>query len=85
MRNTRCSSGKRSFDTYDLAIEALIQHHIINEYRKGEGPINVYECNECGNWHFTSKGEVNPLFEDDATQRRIKNERRANYWERHLR
>ncbi|WP_424961053.1 hypothetical protein [Ekhidna sp.] len=81
----RCSSGKRAFDSVALAEEALIQHHIRNDYKKGEGPINVYECRECGNWHFTSKGTEHELFNDKKIVKRIEGERRAFLWEQKFR
>lgn len=81
----RCSSGKRAFDSVVLAEEALIQHHIMNDYKIGEGPINVYECQECGNWHFTSKGPESELFNDPDVIKRINVERRAFLWEQKLR
>ncbi len=80
-----CSSGKRCFETESIAVDSLIQHHIINDYPKGEGPINVYECEECGNWHYTSKGERNKILEDPETKAQIKKEHIANYWGRRLR
>lgn len=78
-----CPSGKRSFIDEELAFEALIQHHVINEYPSNQGPRNVYQCEDCGNWHFTSKGYKSPL-EDAEIQSRINKERLANRWERKL-
>jgi len=80
-----CITGKRVFEDLLIAEEALIQNHIRNEYRPGEGPINVYQCTQCGFWHFTSKGEKNELFEDPEVAKRIAVERRAFSWERKLR
>ncbi|MEP5103839.1 MAG: hypothetical protein ABJQ84_04430 [Ekhidna sp.] len=84
MKNS-CVTGKRCFSDEALAVEALIQHHIINDYKGGQGPINVYQCIDCGNWHFTSKGPRNAFFEDDSVIKRIENERRGLSWERKLR
>lgn len=80
-----CPSGKRLYADKQLAEEALIQHHIRNNYRAGEGPVNVYQCPMCGNWHFTSKGEMSELFEDEETRRFIERERRSFEWEQKLR
>jgi len=79
-----CSTGKRMFDSMILAEEALIQNHVRNDYRKGEGPTNVYECNLCGAWHFTSKGEPHELLSDPEVIARIESERRAFVWEQRL-
>ena len=80
-----CSSGKRMYETESLAVEALIQNHIINNYRGGQGPTNVYQCDECGHWHFTSKGAKNEIFDDSETIKMIEREKRALNWERSLR
>lgn len=83
--NNNCTTGKRSFDNKSLAEEALIQHHIRNSYKTGEGPINVYECDDCGNWHFTSKGIKNELFSDAEIVKKIQSERIGYQWERKIR
>lgn len=81
----KCVSGKRIFETEALALDALIQNHIINNYRADEGPTNVYECPDCGQWHFTSKAEKHPLFDDPEIARNIVQEKRAINWERGFR
>ncbi len=84
IRNETCVTGKKVYENESIAIEALIQHHIMNEFGEKEGPINVYSCLECGNWHFTSKGPKNDIFEDVEVVQRIKKERLAFQWERKL-
>ena len=79
-----CSTGKRMFLSEGLAEEALIQNHIRNDYRPGEGPTNIYECAICGAWHFTSKNAIHPLLEDPDVIKRIETERRAYLWEQRL-
>lgn len=80
----KCSTGKRCFEDGIVALDALIQNHIINDYASKEGPINIYQCDLCGSWHFTSKGPRHEALADPETQERIRKERRANYWERKL-
>lgn len=82
---SRCSSNKNSYETEDLAIEALLQNHIRNFHRTNGGPINIYTCRECGLYHFTSKGEINKALLDESNKKRIKKEQQADYWERKLR
>lgn len=81
---SKCSTGKVSFDSRELAEEALIQNHIRNNHRAGSGPINIYECMDCLNWHFTSRGDPCSLLIDPETVERIKKERRALEWEYRL-
>jgi len=75
----RCSSGKICYDSETIAEEALIQNHARNNYSSGQGPINIYECHICGSYHFTSKGVVNPILEEEKG--RIKKLREAYNWE----
>jgi hypothetical protein len=76
-----CVTGKRSYDSRAAAEEALIDHRIQFNHRPGSGPINVYQCSDCGNWHFTSKGMINPLLNDARVKDRIEREQQARKWE----
>ncbi|MGB3465267.1 MAG: hypothetical protein WBA74_08355 [Cyclobacteriaceae bacterium] len=80
-----CSTGKRMYDTEDLAVEALIANRSRFHHGDNSGPINVYQCDDCGNWHFTSRGPEHPLLHSDEVQKRISLNREAGYWERKLR
>ena len=80
----KCSSGKKCFEDEFLATEALIQNHVINDHTFGAGPINVYECDMCGYWHFTSKGVRHEVLDDPDLRDRIKREREGHFWERRL-
>ncbi|MEO9868856.1 hypothetical protein [Ekhidna sp.] len=84
MTNSNCVSGKVRFELKELAEESLIQHHIRNNYQRGQGPLNVYQCLDCGNWHFTSKGDSHEMFEDPEVIRKINHERRGLEWEQRL-
>jgi len=80
----KCPSGKSSFYAQELAEEALIQNHIRNNHREGAGPQNVYECAECGEWHFTSRPPASDVFSDEGVLKRIHEERRSLEWERRM-
>lgn len=79
----RCASGKRSFDTSTLAEEALIENHIRFNHPTGVGPINFYICQDCGLYHFTSKGEINAILEERSDY--IRKQQLARNWESKLR
>lgn len=81
----KCVTGKTVFESLEIAEEALIQNHIRNNHRSGYGPINVYQCQDCENWHFTSTGLINQLLETPEVINRISRERRALEWEFKLR
>lgn len=80
-----CSTGKRGFDSKELAEEALISNRSRFHHRDDSGPINVYQCEDCGDWHFTSKGSKSDLLESSDVRKNINLNREANYWERKLR
>ncbi|NQZ78236.1 MAG: hypothetical protein HRT61_19340 [Ekhidna sp.] len=78
---SNCITGKICYLDEDLALEALIQFYIRNSTQIASGPVNVYHCPECNEWHFTSKDAPNPNLIDKETTRRILEERRAYSWE----
>ena len=81
----KCSTGKNAYESEEMATEALIQNYVIHNHRSGSGPINIYQCNDCNLWHFTSKGETAEFLKDQKVRQRIKKEQRAHDWERDLR
>ena len=81
----KCRSGKTSFSSKELGEEALIQNHIRNNHREGAGPQNVYECVDCGEWHFTSRHPISDLFLDSAVLKRMARERQSLEWEQRMR
>ena len=54
-----CPTGKYQYLSEGLAEDALIDQHVRKRFAPGQGPVNVYECDICGHWHLTSKGELN--------------------------
>jgi len=74
-----CVSGKRVFYTKEEAEQALIENRIHNNHSMHTGPKNVYQCNDCGNYHFTSQGELSQVIIDNETY--IKSQQRARPWE----
>ena len=81
----KCSTGKRMYDSQEMAERALIENRSRFYHNDDSGPVNVYQCRDCGMWHFTSKGPRNPLLDDQQVRKRISVDREANYWERKLR
>ena len=80
----KCRSGKTAFETKELGEEALIQNHIRNNHREGAGPKNVYECDDCGEWHFTSRHPISDLLQDVEVQKRIASDQRSLQWEQKM-
>ena len=82
---TRCSSGKVVYHSFSLAEDALIDAWIRNSYSMDNGPVNVYQCDDCGNFHFTSKGLINHRLKEQWDTGQIARNRRAFELERKLR
>ncbi len=80
-----CITGKKSFYSRELAEEALIANRSRFHHDENAGPINIYQCNDCGNFHFTSKGPKSSLLEDESIKKHISLNREAGFWERKLR
>ena len=78
----KCISGKKGYADEELAVDALIQHQIRN-YSSHPGATNIYICEDCGNWHFTSKGK-HQLLDDPTVLEMIRREGMAYQWEQKL-
>jgi hypothetical protein len=74
---TKCASGKRIFQTRSLAEDALIDSWIRNNHCVGNGPVDVYQCDDCGNFHFTSKGAMNARLKIELDNGELAKQRRA--------
>jgi len=80
----KCRTGKRVYPTEALAEDALIDAHCRNNYAS-TGPIAVYQCEECGYYHFTSKGKMNERLAEQITSGKIKLHQQANEWSKRFR
>jgi hypothetical protein len=72
---------KKTYQTENLALEALIEARTRFVQNTSN---NVYRCEECGNWHLTSKGEVSPKLQKMMQNGSLERSRLAYYWERKL-
>lgn len=75
-----CESGKKMYATREIAEEVLIHAWSTYEYSPGRGPVAVYQCDECGQFHLTSSGEMNPKLAEQLANGNIKLNREANRW-----
>jgi hypothetical protein len=76
-----CSSGKIMHMSRQVAEEALIQIRAKNHYNLNTGPINIYQCDICHGYHFTSKGAIHTMLTDPKIQARMKRMQQGNDWE----
>jgi hypothetical protein len=75
----KCPTGKRVYVTEAFAVDALIDAHSRHQYT-GTGPIAVYQCEDCGYFHFTSKGKMNEKLAAQISSGKIKRQQEAYQW-----
>lgn len=81
----RCVTGKRQFDSKEQAEEGLIAARSRFVFRDNSGPVAVYQCDDCGDWHLTSKGSQSDLLKDPDIKKSIDEQHEADYWIRKFR
>ena len=79
-----CVTGKNMYLNQEAAEQALIQAWVRNDFAEGHGPVNVYRCHDCGQFHLTSSGQMNPILAEHIRNGKLKLQKEANYWEKKL-
>lgn len=77
----KCPTGKRLYLSEQLAEDALIEAHVHFNYRSGSGPVAVYRCEDCGDYHLTSQGPMNTRLSQLLTNGTIKKQKEAARWQ----
>ena len=65
----------------DEAVEALIRSQI----RFNKSAVSYYLCDECAQFHLTSRGEKHPLLSQPEVLERIKKEQQLQDWSDRMR
>lgn len=76
----RCISGKRIYFTRQIAEDALIESWTRFNYTANNGPVAVYQCEECGHFHLTSRGPMNEKLSKALAEGGIGRQKEANRW-----
>ena len=76
----KCISHKRVYPTQEIAEDALIEARTHFDYAAHQGPIGVYQCEDCGHYHLTSKGPVNNKLSQFLGNGKIDRQKEANHW-----
>jgi hypothetical protein len=76
----KCPTHKKIYPTESVAEEALIAAWIAYDYPQGNGPVNIYICDDCGNYHLTSKGAMNKKLEEQIASGKIRRDKDVNAW-----
>ena len=80
----KCVTQKKVYLTQELAEEALLGAHIRFDYAAGRGPLATYPCRDCGYFHLTSKGPMNPALAQQLKSGKIDRQKEADAWEKKL-
>lgn len=72
---------KRSYVTENLALDALIEARI--RFLQNSS-VTVYQCEDCGQWHLTSRGNIHPRLAKELTSGNVEKSRLAYQWEKKL-
>jgi hypothetical protein len=70
--------NKRSYAYENLALDALISARI---NFVGNSASNIYQCENCGNWHLTSSGPLHPKLLKALSDGEISKAQTALRWE----
>jgi hypothetical protein len=76
-----CVSGKTGYLSESVAAEALLDAWVRHRYAPGRGPVNVYLCDACGQYHFTSKGEMHARLAQAMKDGSLHRQQQARNWE----
>jgi hypothetical protein len=75
-----CETKKKIYPSAAVAEDALISAWTAYDYRNQNGPIDVYLCDICRNYHLTSKGEMNKKLAEYLSSPQWKKDVEANRW-----
>jgi hypothetical protein len=76
----RCISGKRIYSSKEVAEDVLVEAWTRFDYSAGNGPVAVYQCEDCGYFHLTSKGPMNERLSRALTDGKIRRQKEADKW-----
>ena len=68
------------YPTQEIAEDALIEARINFDFPKGKGPVAVYQCEDCGQYHLTSRGTMNSRLAEHISSGKINLHKEANRW-----
>ena len=76
----QCISGKRTYGSQEVAEDALIEAWTRFKFAHNNGPVAVYRCDDCGEYHLTSQGPVNPRLAQAIAEGKIQRQQEADRW-----
>lgn len=76
----KCISHKKVYPTQEIAEDALIEARTHYNYAAQGGPVTVYQCEDCGYYHLTSRGPMNARLASYISEGKLNREKEANRW-----
>ena len=68
------------YSSQEVAEDVLIEAWTRFDYSPGKGPVAVYQCEDCGHFHLTSKGTMNQRLSRALEEGRIQRQKEADRW-----
>jgi hypothetical protein len=75
-----CVTHKKMYPSKEIAEDALIEARTQFDYTRDGGPVGVYQCEDCGQFHLTSKGAMNPRLAEQLANGKIARQKEAARW-----
>ena len=73
-----CSTKKKVYATREQAIQALLDSRVKFDF--SPGPVAVYQCDDCGYFHLTSKGPIDETLRKQLSEGKIALQKEADRW-----
>lgn len=77
-----CVTHKKMYATQEIAEDVLIEAWTRYDYTPGNGPVTVYKCPDCNQYHLTSTGEMNTKLVAALKDGKISRQKEADRWMR---
>ena len=68
------------YSSQEVAEDVLIEAWTRFDYTSGNGPVGIYQCEECGHFHLTSKGQMNEKLSQAISGGKIQRQKEADRW-----
>lgn len=68
------------YPTQQVAEDVLIEARTRYDYAQGYGPVGVYKCDDCGEYHLTSQGPMNEKLATYLRDGKIDLQKEADRW-----
>ena len=79
-----CLTGKRAYLSEEIALEALIGAWVHYDHSHGDGPVAIYCCDDCGQYHLTSRGPMHETLKKYIADGTISRITQAEEWTQRL-